>query len=75
MTILLSPQHFELEGVEGGLEEMNGSEVGVDGEVAVGPLRILVSTDEEFEGEVFEDVNRDRCQRLDCAPKMRHAKR
>ena len=33
---------------------MDGAEVGVDHQLAIGPLRIFVSADEEFEGESFE---------------------
>jgi hypothetical protein len=47
---------FELHCVEGSLEEMDGAVVGGDDEVAVGPLGVLVSADEKFEGELFEDV-------------------
>jgi len=45
---------FELDGVKGSLQQVNGAVVGGDDEIAVGPLRIFVSADEEFEGEAFE---------------------
>jgi hypothetical protein len=35
---------------------MNAAVVGVDDELAVGPIRIFVSADQEFQGELFEDV-------------------
>jgi hypothetical protein len=50
-----TPLHFELDGVGGGLQEMDVAVVGGDDEVAVGPLRIFVSADQEFEGEMFEN--------------------
>ena len=34
---------------------MDGAVVGGDDEVAIGPLRIFVSADQEFEGEPFEN--------------------
>ena len=40
-----------LDGVEGSLEQMDGAVVGVDHQLPIGPLRIFVSADEEFEGE------------------------
>ena len=46
---------LELDGVEGGLQEMDGAVVGGDDEVAIGPLRLFVSADEQFEGEAFEN--------------------
>ena len=48
--------HFELDGVEDGLEEMDGVVVGVDDELAVGPIRIFMSADQKFVGKLFEDV-------------------
>ena len=48
---LLPFLHFELDGVEGSLEQMDGAVVGVDHQLPIGPLRIFVSADEEFEGE------------------------
>ena len=39
------PLHFELDGVEGGLEEMDGAVVGVDDELAARLLGIFVSAD------------------------------
>ena len=50
------PLAFELDGVEGGLQEMDGAVVSVDDELAVGPVRIFVSADQKFQGELFEDV-------------------
>lgn len=47
---------FELDGVEGGLQEMDGAVVGVDHQLAVGPRGIFMSADEERQGELFEDV-------------------
>jgi len=47
--------HLELDGVEGGLQEMDVAVVGGDDEVAIGPFGLLVSADEEFEGEPFEN--------------------
>ena len=34
---------------------MDGAVVGGDDEVAIGPLRLFVSADEQFEGEAFEN--------------------
>ena len=48
--------HFELEGVEGGLQQMDGAVVGVDDELAVEPVRVFVSADQKLQGELFEDV-------------------
>jgi hypothetical protein len=54
-----SPQfpslHFELHGVEGRLQQMDVAVVGVDHQFPIGPLRIFMSADEEFEGELFEN--------------------
>ena len=47
--------HFELDGVEGGLQEMDGAVVGGDDEVAIGPLRIFESADQKFESKAFEN--------------------
>jgi hypothetical protein len=44
---------FELDSVEGGLEEMNGAVVGVDDELAIQPVRVLVSADQQFQGKLF----------------------
>lgn len=44
---------FELDSVEGGLEEMDVAVVGVDNELAVAPGRILVSTDQQCQGELM----------------------
>ena len=41
--------HFELDSVEGNLQEMDGAVVGVDHQLPIGPLGIFVSADEEFE--------------------------
>src|SRR4051794_15754530 len=49
-------QHFELDSVEGGLQEMNGAVVGVNDELAVEPVRIFVSADQKLQCELFEDV-------------------
>ncbi len=35
---------------------MDGAVVGVDDELAIMPVGIFVSADQEFEGELFEDV-------------------
>jgi len=35
---------------------MNRAVVGVDDELAVGPIRIFMSADQKFLGELFEDV-------------------
>ena len=35
--------HFELHSVEGGLQEMDGAVVGIDDELAIGPLGVLVA--------------------------------
>ena len=40
--------HFELDGVEGGLQEMDGAVVGVDDELAIRPVRIFVSADQQL---------------------------
>ena len=48
--------HFEPDSVEGSLQEMDGAVVGVDDELAVGPVRIFVSADQKLQGELFEDV-------------------
>jgi len=37
------------------LQQMDGAVVGVDDEFAVGPVRVFVSADQKFQGEVFED--------------------
>ena len=47
--------HLELHRIERSLQQMDGAVVGGDDEVAVGPLRIFVSADEQFEGEAFEN--------------------
>lgn len=44
---------FELDGVEGGLEEMDVAEVGVDHQHPVAPRRILIGTDQEGQGELI----------------------
>jgi hypothetical protein len=46
--------HFELGGVEGGLQGMNRAVVGVDDELAVEPLRSFASADQKLQGELFE---------------------
>ena len=48
--------HFELDGVEGSLEQMNRAVVGVDDELAIQPVRVLGSADQKLQGELFEDV-------------------
>jgi hypothetical protein len=48
--------HFELHCVEGSLQEMDGAVVGVDDELAVGPLGIFVSADEKLQCELFEHI-------------------
>jgi len=45
---------FKLDGVKGRLQEMDGAVVGVDHQLAVRPLRIFVSADQEFQGELIE---------------------
>ena len=52
----MSSPHFELDGVEGGLQEMDGAVVASDHQLAIGPLGIFVSADQKFQGELFEDV-------------------
>ena len=52
-TLLPSP-HFELDGVEGSLQKMDLPVVGGDDEVAVGPIGVLGSADQESQGELFE---------------------
>jgi hypothetical protein len=42
-------QHFKLDCVEGGLQEMDGAVVGVDDEFAILPVGIFVSADQEFQ--------------------------
>lgn len=48
--------HFELGSVEGGVEEMDVAVVGMDDELAVRPVRVLVSADQKRQGDLFEDV-------------------
>ena len=48
--------HFEPHSVEGSLQEMDGAVVGVDDELAIGPLGVFVSADQKLQGELFEDV-------------------
>jgi hypothetical protein len=48
--------YFELDCVEGGLQEMNLAPVASDHQLAVLPLGVGASADLEFEGELFEDV-------------------
>ena len=38
------------------MQEMDGAVVGVDDELAVGPVRVFVSADQKLQGELFEDV-------------------
>ena len=38
------------------MQQIDGTVVGVDDELAVGPVRVLVSADQQFQGELFEDV-------------------
>jgi hypothetical protein len=47
---------FELDRIERSLQQMDGAVVGVDHQLPIGPLGIFVSADQEFEGELFEDV-------------------
>jgi hypothetical protein len=47
---------FERDGIEGRLQQVDGALVGVDDERAVGPVRVFVSADQKFQGELFEDV-------------------
>ena len=54
-VLYASSLHFELDGVEGGLQQVNGTVVGGDHQLAIGPLGIFVSADQEFEGEPFEN--------------------
>jgi len=51
-----TPLHFELDGVEGSLQEMDVVPVASDHQLPAHPLGIFVSADEELEGELFEDV-------------------
>jgi len=55
LAVGASPLHFELDGVEGSLEQMDGAVVGVDHQLSARPLGIFVSADEEFECELFEN--------------------
>lgn len=52
----MSPLNFELDGVEGGLQKMDGAVVSGYDEVAIMPIRIFVSADQQFQGELFEGV-------------------
>ncbi|WP_155121175.1 hypothetical protein [Bryobacter aggregatus] len=47
---------FERDGIEDGLHELDVAVVGVDDELAIAPLGIFVSADQEFQGELIEDV-------------------
>jgi hypothetical protein len=42
--------------IESSLQQMNRAVVGVDDELAVGPIGIFVSADQKLQGELFEDV-------------------
>ena len=46
--------HFELDGVEGRFQQMDGAVVGGDDEVAVRLFGIFVSADQKFQRKVFE---------------------
>jgi hypothetical protein len=46
--------HFEAHRIERSLQQMNRAVVGVDDELAVGPVGIFVSADQKFQGEMFE---------------------
>lgn len=46
--------YFELDGVEGGLQEMNLSPVAIDDELAIKPVRVFGSADQKLQGELFE---------------------
>ena len=48
--------HFEPHSVERSLKEMDGAVVGVDDELAIVPIRMFVSANQKFQGELFEDV-------------------
>lgn len=48
--------HFELDCVESSLQQMDVAMVSGDDEVAVGPLRVFISADQNLQGELFEDV-------------------
>jgi hypothetical protein len=48
--------NFEPHSVEGRLQEMNLAPVASDHELAARPVRVLMSADQEFQGELFEDV-------------------
>jgi hypothetical protein len=48
--------HFELHGIDGGLQKMDVAVVGGDDELAITPRGILVSADQKLQGELFEDV-------------------
>lgn len=52
----LTPQHFEPHSIEGRLQQMDAASIASDDQFAVGPLGIFMSADEEFQGELFEDV-------------------
>lgn len=47
---------FELHCVETRLQEMDGAVVGVDDELATGPLGIFVSADQKGQCELFETL-------------------
>jgi hypothetical protein len=47
-------------GVEGGLQEMDGSVVGIDDELAVEPVRVFVSADQKLQGELLRGCDRRR---------------
>lgn len=45
--------HFEPHSVEGGLQQIDVVVVGGDDEVAIGPVGVLVSADQQFQCEAF----------------------
>jgi hypothetical protein len=55
-TRQLPSLEFEADSVKRSLEEMDGAVVCVDDELAIGPLGVLVSADQKFQGKLFEHV-------------------
>ena len=53
-TALSTSLDFELDGVDGGFEEMDVASVASDHQFAIGPVRVFASADQKFEGELFE---------------------
>ena len=55
-AVLYAPSlEFELQRIEGGLQEMYRTPVASDHQLPIGPLGIFASADPEFEGEPFEN--------------------